>query len=101
MDPLPKSICHKCLFKLETTYEFRELCLQSNEFLKSRLLLDTNDPQVLEYCNSLKRTHETLQLRNDLKVSFLYCIMSSVPYFVPQISCIIVMSSTRLILTLF
>nr|CAD7194048.1 unnamed protein product [Timema douglasi] len=36
-DYLPKMLCHKCVFKLEEYCEFRQLCLSTDKFFRSKL----------------------------------------------------------------
>lgn len=53
-DPLPKMICHKCLFKLDSAYDFRLMCLDTNSILKKKLLTMTHVAEVKEYLNNLE-----------------------------------------------
>lgn len=58
-DPLPRKICHTCLFKVTQTYEFRNMALQSYEKLKSHLLPlkhTTTVKQYLEKSDELQRS---------------------------------------------
>ncbi|KAJ1521854.1 hypothetical protein ONE63_002200 [Megalurothrips usitatus] len=48
-DPLPRRICHKCLYKINQTYEFRTMALESYERLKSHLLPLKHVPEVRQY----------------------------------------------------
>lgn len=36
-DPLPKHMCHRCTFKVNEFYDFRLVCLKTQEFLKSKI----------------------------------------------------------------
>lgn len=36
-DPLPKHMCHRCTFKVNEFYDFRMICLKTQEFLKSKI----------------------------------------------------------------
>lgn len=36
-DPLPKHMCHRCTFKVNEFYDFRTICLKTQENLKSRI----------------------------------------------------------------
>nr|CAD7449140.1 unnamed protein product [Timema bartmani] len=36
-DHLPKMLCHKCVFKVEEYCEFRQLCLSTDKFFRSKL----------------------------------------------------------------
>ncbi|XP_069684637.1 zinc finger protein 665-like [Periplaneta americana] len=56
-DPLPKKICHKCLFKLDTVYDFRHKCLEANNIL-------TNQLQNLKHINEVKQYLEKLESPN-------------------------------------
>jgi hypothetical protein len=53
-DPLPKMICHKCLYKLDTVYDFRHKCLEANAILKKQLLTLTHMAEVKQYLDSLE-----------------------------------------------
>lgn len=53
-DPLPKMICHKCLYKLDTVYNFRHKCLEANAVLKKQLLTMTHMAEVKEYLDALE-----------------------------------------------
>ncbi|KAJ9584828.1 hypothetical protein L9F63_020825 [Diploptera punctata] len=52
-DPLPKMICHKCLYKLDTVYEFRQKCLEANVTLKNELFSMRHVPEVKHYLSKL------------------------------------------------
>jgi len=47
-------ICHKCLFKLDSAYDFRLMCLDTNSILKKKLLTMTDVAEVKEYLNNLE-----------------------------------------------
>jgi hypothetical protein len=53
-DPLPKMICHKCLYKLDVMYDFRLKCLEANTTLKAQLLTLMHIPEVKQYLDSLE-----------------------------------------------
>lgn len=36
-DPLPKKMCHRCMFQVDGFYEFRENCLRTEQYLKLQL----------------------------------------------------------------
>ncbi|XP_049951286.1 uncharacterized protein LOC126458359 [Schistocerca serialis cubense] len=36
-DPLPKKMCHRCMFQVDGFYEFRENCLKTEQYLKLQL----------------------------------------------------------------
>ncbi|CAG2059788.1 unnamed protein product [Timema podura] len=36
-DHFPKMLCHKCVFKIEEYCEFRQLCLSTDKFFRSKL----------------------------------------------------------------
>lgn len=48
-DPLPTKICHKCLYKVDQAYEFRNMALNSYERIKSHLLPLKHVPDVEQY----------------------------------------------------
>jgi len=35
-DNLPQFICHRCLYKVDSYYKFKEDCLQCDQFLKAK-----------------------------------------------------------------
>jgi len=47
-------ICHKCLFKLDSAYDFRLMCLDTNSILKKKLLSMTHVAEVKQYLNNLE-----------------------------------------------
>lgn len=47
-------ICHKCLFKLDSAYDFRLMCLDTNSILKKKLLTMTHVAEVKEYLKNLE-----------------------------------------------
>jgi hypothetical protein len=47
-------ICHKCLYKLDTVYDFRHRCLEANATLKTQLLTLTHITEVKQYLDSLE-----------------------------------------------
>jgi hypothetical protein len=53
-DPLPKMICHKCLYKLDTVYDFRHKCLEANAALKKQLLTMAHMAEVKQYLDNLE-----------------------------------------------
>jgi hypothetical protein len=46
-------ICHKCLFKLDSAYDFRLQCLDTNTVLKKKLLTMTHVAEVKRYLNDV------------------------------------------------
>ncbi|KAK3911442.1 Zinc finger protein 354A [Frankliniella fusca] len=68
-DPLPRRICHTCLYKVNQLYEFRSMVWASYERLKLKLLPLHHVPEVqtyLEKANNLQKTldQSSLQLSN-------------------------------------
>lgn len=47
-------ICHKCLFKLDSAYDFRLKCLDTNDILKKKLLTMAHMAEVKQYLNNLE-----------------------------------------------
>jgi site-specific recombinase XerD len=47
-------ICHKCLFKLDSAYDFRLKCLETNTILKKKLLDMKHVAEVKQYLNNLE-----------------------------------------------
>lgn len=48
-DPLPKLICHRCLYKLDQNYEFRSDVFSAFQQLKKALSLRRSDPVIDRY----------------------------------------------------
>nr|CAD7403235.1 unnamed protein product [Timema cristinae] len=60
-DLLPKMLCHKCVFKLEEYCEFRQMCLSTDKFFRSKLPWpdDSSQQGTLLQENELTNTKST------------------------------------------
>jgi hypothetical protein len=67
-DPLPKMICHKCLYKLDSVYDFRRKCLEANAVLKKQLLTMTHMAEVKQYLDSVESASGLRKVGKVLKI---------------------------------
>lgn len=59
-DPLPRMICHKCLFKVNQSYEFHMMALDSYERLKTHLLPLKHVPEVQQYLDRAEHLQKSV-----------------------------------------